>query len=396
MSDAVAKPTPLDSERPRDMRSLLEEIEVLKVKNEELRSKLMDITLENNSYLQTIQKFQEQLGHLRRPPLVIGSVMEIRDDFVLLRQHGNNQEVLTYKPDDVEVEIGSRVAVNNNLSIVKVLSKSIDPRARVMELIETPEMDYSMIGGLDEEIREVVETVEVPLKEPELFDKIGIDPPSGVLLHGPPGTGKTLIAKAVAHGTKATFLRLSGTELVQKYIGEGARLVREVFQLARDHAPCIVFIDELDAIASMRSYDGSTGSAEVNRTMVQLLAELDGFESRGNVKIMAATNRIDLLDPAILRPGRFDRVIEIPLPDEKGREEIFKIHTRRMTCEGVDFKKLAKMTEGLSGADIKVIVTESGMFALRDREIKVVMDYFEKAYKKLIESDAEEQHRMFV
>ncbi|HHI30747.1 MAG TPA: AAA family ATPase, partial [Candidatus Methanoperedenaceae archaeon] len=281
MSDAVAKPTPLDSERPKDMRSLLEEIEVLKVKNEELRSKLMDITLENNSYLQTIQKFQEQLGHLRRPPLVIGSVMEIRDDFVLLRQHGNNQEVLTYKPDDVEVEIGSRVAVNNNLSIVKVLSKSIDPRARVMELIETPEMDYSMIGGLDEEIREVVETVEVPLKEPELFDKIGIDPPSGVLLHGPPGTGKTLIAKAVAHGTKATFLRLSGTELVQKYIGEGARLVREVFQLARDHAPCIVFIDELDAIASMRSYDGSTGSAEVNRTMVQLLAELDGFESRG-------------------------------------------------------------------------------------------------------------------
>ncbi|CAD7772640.1 Proteasome-activating nucleotidase 1 [Candidatus Methanoperedenaceae archaeon GB50] len=396
MSDAVAKPTSLDSEKTVDVRSLLEEIEALKVQNEELRSKLMDVTLENNSYLQTIQKFQEQLEHLRQPPLFIASVIEVNDDFVLLRQHGNNQEVLAYKPGDVEIEAGSRVAVNSNLSIVRVLSKPVDPRARVMELIEAPDIDYDMIGGLDDQIREVVETVELPLKEPELFESIGISPPSGVLLHGPPGTGKTLIAKAVAHRTKATFLRLSGTELVQKYIGEGARLVREVFQLARDNAPCIVFIDEIDAVASMRSYDGSTGSAEVNRTMVQLLAELDGFESRGNVKIMAATNRIDLLDQAILRPGRFDRVIEIPLPDEKGREEIFKIHTRKMKLEGVNFKKLAKMTEGLSGADIKAISMEAGMFALRNRETRVTMEYFEKAYEKLIESEAEEQHRMFV
>jgi len=395
MSDAVAKPTPFDSEMPIDVCNLQEEIEVLKIQNEELRSKLMDITLKNNSYLQTIQKFQEQLEHLRRPPLFIASVMEIRDDVAVLRQHGNNQEVLTYKPDDAGVEVGSRVAVNSNLSIVKVLSKSVDPRARVMELIEAPEIDYGMIGGLNDQIREVVETVEVPLKEPELFDKIGIDPPSGVLLHGQPGTGKTLIAKAVAHRTKATFLRLSGTELVQKYIGEGARLVREVFQLARDHAPCIVFIDEIDAVASMRSYDGSTGSAEVNRTMVQLLAELDGFNNRGNVKIMAATNRIDLLDQAILRPGRFDRVIEIPLPNEKGREEIFMIHTRKMKLEGVDFKKLAKMTDGLSGADIKVITMEAGMFTIRDHKMKVTMNYFEKAYEKLIECDVEEQHRMF-
>jgi proteasome regulatory subunit len=396
MSDALAKPSSFGNEKSKDIRSLLDEIEVLKVQNEELRSKLLDVTLENNNYLQTIQKFQEQLEYLRRPPLFIASVIELTDDMVMLRQHGNNQEVLTYRPRDMEIEIGSRVAVNNNLSIIKVLSKPVDARAQVMEIIEAPEVDYDMIGGLDEQIKEVVETVELPLNEPELFEAIGIDPPNGVLLYGPPGTGKTLIAKAVAHRTNATFLRLSGTELVQKYIGEGARLVRDVFQMAKEKSPSIVFIDEIDAVASMRSYDGSTGSAEVNRTMVQLLAELDGFDARGNVKIIAATNRIDLLDQAILRPGRFDRIIEIPLPDEVGREEIFKIHTRKMKLEGVSYKKLASMTAGLSGADIKAIVTEAGMFAIRNRRDRVVMEDFQKAYEKLLVLNEDEPHRMFV
>lgn len=395
MNDALAKTSSFDNEQTRDIRSLLEEIEVLKVQNEELRSKLMDVTIENNNYLQTIQKFQEQLEYLRRPPLFIATVIEVMEDTVMLRQHGNNQEVLTYRPKELEIEIGTRVAVNNNLSIIKVLSKPVDARAQVMELIDAPDVDYDMIGGLEKQIQEVIETVELLLSEPELFKEIGIDPPNGVLLYGPPGTGKTLIAKAVAHRTRASFIRLSGTELVQKYIGEGARLVRDVFQMAKNKSPSIVFIDEIDAVASMRSYDGSTGSAEVNRTMVQLLAELDGFDQRGNVKIIAATNRMDLLDQAILRPGRFDRIIEIPLPDEKGREEIFKIHTRKMKLENPDFKKLAKMTAGLSGADIKAIVTEAGMFAIRHRRNRVRMEDFQNAYEKTIVLSEEESHKMF-
>ncbi len=185
------------------------------------------------------------------------------------------------------------------------------------------------------------------------------------MLYGPPGTGKTLLAKAVDTHPNPTFIRMSGSELVHKFIGEGAQLVRDLFQMARDKAPSIIFIDELDAVGGRRTHDGTTGSAEVNRTMMQLLSEMDGFTDRGNVRIMAATNRIDMLDPAILRPGRFDRIIEIPLPDEKGRESIFKIHTRKMTMDAdVDVPKIIKEMVDTSGADIKSIVTEAGMFAI--------------------------------
>ncbi|CAD7766907.1 MAG: Proteasome-activating nucleotidase 1 [Candidatus Argoarchaeum ethanivorans] len=395
MSEALAKPSSFETEQSRDVLSLLEEIEVLKVQNEELRSKLLDITIENGKYLQAINKFQEQVDNLRRPPLFIATVIDIVNGMAILRQHGSNQEILTYMPKDITIDIGSRVAVNNNLSTISVLSKSVDVRAQVMELVDIPEVDYDVIGGLKKQIEEVVETIELPLAQPELFKEIGIDPPNAVLLHGPPGTGKTLIAKAVAHRTHATFLCLSGTELVQKYIGEGARLVRDLFQMARDKTPSIVFIDEIDSVASMRSYDGSTGSAEVNRTMIQLLAEIDGFRSQEGVKIIAATNRIDLLDQAILRPGRFDRIIEIPLPDESAREEIFKIHTRKMKFEQIDFKKLAKTTAGLSGADIKAMVTEAGMFALRRSGKKVAMDDVRKAQKKIIELKKKDPNQMF-
>jgi proteasome regulatory subunit len=291
---------------------------------------------------------------LKKPPLFICSVVELFDDMALLRQHGSNQEIITKIPDELkpEMEAGARVAVTGNLSIVKVFSRSADVRARVMELIEAPDVDYNMIGGLQKQIEEVIETLELPLTNPELFIEVGIEPPHGILLYGPPGTGKTLIAKAVAHRAKATFIRMSGTELVQKYIGEGARLVRDVFDIAREKAPSIVFIDEIDAVGSRRTYDGTTGSSEVNRTMVQLLAELDGFDKRGDVKIVAATNRIDLLDPALLRPGRFDRIIEIPLPNGEGRLEILKIHSRNMKLENVDLNELVELTEGLSGADL--------------------------------------------
>jgi proteasome regulatory subunit len=319
---------------------------------------------------------------------------------VLLRQHGSNQEVITQIPDELigEIETGRRVAVNNGFVIISLLSKHADIRARIMELIELPKVDYNSIGGLDQQIKEVIETVELPLTDPLLFEEVGVEPPRGILLHGPPGSGKTLIAKAVASRAKATFIRMSGSELVQKFVGEGARLVRDVFQMAAEKSPSIIFIDEIDAVGGHRTHDGTTGSAEVNRTMIQLLAELDGFEERGDVKIIAATNRIDLLDPALLRPGRFDRIIEIPMPDDKGRMDIFKIYTSKMSLDkDVDFNKLVSMTDGLSGADIKAIVTETGMFVIRRRGKTIKMSDFLEAYNKIVVEDTEDApYDMFV
>lgn len=403
MEDAIAK-TPITGgtikqDNEIEIRELRETIEMLKTQIKDMHSRLLEAAVMNNKYIQAVQDYQKQMEQMKKPPLFICSVVELFDDMALLRQHGSNQEIVTKVPDEMmkEIEAGARVAVTGNLAIVRVLSKSFDVRARVMELIESPDIDYNMIGGLHKQIEEVIETLELPLTNPQLFTDVGVEPPHGILLYGPPGTGKTLIAKAVAHRAKATFIRMSGSELVQKYIGEGARLVRDVFDLAREKAPSIVFIDEIDAVGSRRTYDGTTGSSEVNRTMVQLLAELDGFDARGDVKIVAATNRIDLLDPALLRPGRFDRIIEIPMPDAEGRKEILRIHTRNMKLENVDLDEFVEMTNGLSGADLKAIVTEAGMFVIRRKGRAVAMQDFKDAYNKvLIKETKEEVAGMFV
>lgn len=381
----------------KEKQALQEEMDLLKLQYEELKSRLFESTIMNSNNLKEIQRLQQEVAHLRRTPLFIASVIEIVDGgMVLLRQHGNNQEVLTKPSDEIlgKLALGTRVAVNNSLAVVKILEKPADVRARVMEVIEAPDVSYEDIGGLEDQIREVVETVELPLTEPELFASVGIEAPRGVLLYGPPGTGKTLLAKAVAHASRSTFIRMSGSELVHKFIGEGAQLVRDLFQMARDKAPSIIFIDELDAVGGRRTHDGTTGSAEVNRTMMQLLSEMDGFGDRGNVRIMAATNRIDMLDPAILRPGRFDRIIEIPLPDEKAREAIFRIHTRKMTMDAdVVVPHILKEMSEVSGADIKSIVTEAGMFAIRRRSTSVNAEDFDKAVKKVLHKEqADELH----
>lgn len=394
MDDAIARTPSMETTvNEARIRELQDAIDTLKTQMKEMHSKLLEAAILNNKYVQTITDYQKQMEQLKKPPLFICSVVELLEDMALLRQHGSNQEIVTQIPEEMrqKTEAGSRVAVTGNLSIVKVLSKSADVRARVMELIEAPDVDYNMIGGLGKQIDEVVETLELPLTNPELFTEVGVDAPNGILLYGPPGTGKTLIAKAVAHRAKATFIRMSGTELVQKYIGEGARLVRDVFDIAREKAPSIVFIDEIDAVGSRRTYDGTSGSSEVNRTMVQLLAELDGFDKRGDVKIVAATNRIDLLDPALLRPGRFDRIIEIPLPDAEGRKEILKIHTRNMKLDKVDFEGLVKMTDGLSGADLKAVVTEAGMFVIRRKGKAVTIQDFNNAYSKMIIKETKDE-----
>lgn len=254
-----------------------------------------------------------------------------------------------------------------------------------MEVVDPQDVDYDQIGGLDEQVQEIVESVELPLTKPEAFARIGISPPKGVLLFGEPGTGKTLLAKAVANRTEATFIRVVGSELIQKYIGDGAKLVREIFAMARKKAPSIIFIDELDAIASRRLNDTNGADREVQRTLMQLLAEMDGFDNRGEVRIIAATNRLDVLDPAILRPGRFDRIVNVPMPDANAREMILRIHTRNMKiAKDIDFKKLSYLAEGVSGADLSAVAMEAGMLAVREDKEQVEMDHFLRSVKKVM------------
>jgi proteasome regulatory subunit len=284
------------------------------------------------------------------------------------------------------LKTNARVALNQrNFAIVEVLPQQKDPMVSAMEVEDRPTVSYADVGGLEEQIIELRETVELPLTKPELFEKIGITPPKGVMLYGPPGTGKTLLARAVAHETNASFIRVIGSELVQKFIGEGARLVREIFEFAEEKAPTILFIDELDAIGSRRLDIATSGDREVQRTLMQLLSNLDGFDVRGDVRVIAATNRPDILDPALLRPGRFDRVIEIGMPSSKSREAIFKIHTRRMSLgEEINIDILVSLTEGASGADIRNVCTESGMFAVRAERDHITMNDFKKAVVKVM------------
>lgn len=267
-----------------------------------------------------------------------------------------------------DVEEGMRVGCDRvKHSIQLPLPPRIDPTVSMMEVEEKPDATYADVGGCKEQIEKLREVVEIPLLKPDRFTKLGIDPPKGVLLFGPPGTGKTLAARAVANRTEATFIRVIGSELVQRYIGEGARMVREIFALAKQKKACILFFDEIDAIGGVR-FEDDTGETEVQRTMLELLNQLDGFESRGAVKVIMATNRPDILDPALMRPGRLDRKVEFGLPDLEGRTQIFRIHCRSMNCEkGIRFDLLARLCPNSTGADIRSVCTEAGMFAIRAR-----------------------------
>lgn len=262
-----------------------------------------------------------------------------------------------------------------------------------MKVEKVPDSTYDVIGGLDQQIKEIKEVIELPLKHPELFESLGIAQPKGVLLYGPPGTGKTLLARAVAHHTDCTFIRVSGGELVQKYIGEGSRMVRELFVMAREHAPSIIFMDEVDSIGSARGGGGGGGGggdSEVQRTMLELLNQLDGFEASNRIKVLMATNRIDILDAALLRPGRIDRKIEFPNPSEGSRVDILRIHSRRMNLtRGIDLRKVADRMPGASGAELKAVCTEAGMYALRERRVHVTQEDFEMAVSKVLKKGNE-------
>jgi proteasome regulatory subunit len=363
----------------------------------ELEAALLDLKVKTDELQKENGQLKRENNQLKRMPLFVAVVVDILENGeIYLRQQGNNQEYLTNAPEELRplLKPGAKVAVNNALSIVKVIGNIYDSRVRVMELEESPEISYAQIGGLSDEIKEVREAVEYPLTRPEIFRRIGVEPPKGILLYGAPGTGKTLIAKAVAHEAKATFIRMSGSELVHKFIGEGAGLVRELFQLARERAPAIVFIDEIDAVGSMRTNDGTSGSAEVQRTLMQLLAEMDGFDNRGDVRIMAATNRADMLDPALLRPGRFDRLIEIPLPDKDARLQILKIHCRKMKLGDVDMEEIAIATEKATGAELEAVCREAGMMAVRRDAEEVAMADLIAAVRK-VKNEAIADTRMY-
>ena len=354
--------------------------------NDELESQLDAAKDRRRSLTEDVDRIERENEMLKTSSLYIATAEEVTDDGVIVKQHGNNQEVLTEVSPSMRerLEAGDRVAINDSFSVKEILEGEKDARAQAMEVDGSPDVTYGDIGGLEAQVREVREAVEEPLVNAEQFREVGIEPPSGVLLHGPPGTGKTMLAKAVANETDATFIKMAGSELVRKFIGEGARLVRDLFELAADREPAVIFIDEIDAIAAKRTESKTSGDAEVQRTMMQLLSEMDGFDERGEIRLIAATNRFDMLDRAILRPGRFDRLIEVPNPDFDGRTRILEIHTEEMElADTVELSSIAGKTDGLSGAELASLATEAGMFAIRDQRTTVTEADFDDALEKI-------------
>ncbi len=337
------------------------------------------------------RKLRSELERLRVGPMIVGTIVDVLDENRVIVKSSTGPRFVVNLSQFIEEEIkpGAQVGLNQqSFAVMCVLPSPRDPAVFGMEIEEAPDVRFSQIGGLDVQISEIREIVELPLKRPDLFVAVGIEPPKGVLLHGPPGTGKTILAKAVAQSTEATFLRVVGSEFVQKYIGEGARLVRELFELAKSKSPAIIFIDELDAIGARRMDGATSGDREVQRTLMQILAEMDGFDARGEVKLIAATNRLDMLDPALLRPGRFDRVIEIPLPNKEACESILKIHTAGMSLDAdVNLKLIADLADGSSGADLKALSTEAGMYAIREERTMIYQSDFENAAAKILNKE---------
>ncbi|MCE4628346.1 MAG: proteasome-activating nucleotidase [Desulfurococcales archaeon] len=353
-----------------------------------LQNRVRQLTRAKLDLERKLEEARREVYKLMSPPAIEATVLEVIDNERVLVKSTTGPNLIVRVVQGIDVKSlrpGMSVALNNRGStIIDVLPQKVDPLVKAMEVEKKPNVTFKDIGGLSEQIRELYEVAVLPLKNPEIFQEIGIEPPKGVLLYGPPGTGKTMLAKAVARESNAVFIRIVASELVNKFIGEGARIVREVFRYARQNAPAVIFIDEIDGIGARRADLGTSGDREVQRTLLQLLAEMDGFDPLSNVKVIAATNRLDLLDPALLRPGRFDRLIEVPLPNYEARKEIFSIHLSKVKREGrIDIDRLAELTEGFSGADIKAVVTEAGFFAIRSGRRAIAMEDLLQAIEKV-------------
>ncbi|MFH1181828.1 MAG: proteasome-activating nucleotidase [Candidatus Woesearchaeota archaeon] len=346
---------------------------------------------ENALLRETIAHLKEEIDRFKLLPLMVCEIKAVFKESAIIKIPNGNQFLVGISKECKKLSPGDTVLVEQkSLTVLKKVGSPKGFNVEKFVIVERPNVQWKDVGGMEEQINEIREVVELPLKRPELFQKVGIEPPKGILLYGAPGTGKTLLAKAVATSTNATFIQVVGSELVQKFIGEGAKLVKEVFQLAREKAPSIVFIDELDALAAKRVDIGTSGEREVQRTFMQLLSELDGFHPLGNVKVIGCTNRKDILDSAVIRPGRLERMIFVPAPTKEGRKEIFAIHTRNMSLENVDVDKIVGKTEGFTGAEIKAVCTEAGYFAIRSNRTYVKTSDFLLAEEKVRQKEEQE------
>lgn len=356
---------------------------------------------EENKFLrEAVESLKHEVEAFKTPPLLVCDIKDITKDGAIVRLQNGNEFLVNVSEKCGKLCAGDSVlAEQKNLTVIKKIPVSKKFNVEKFVIIDKPNTSWADVGGLGNQEREIKEVIELPLNKPELFRKVGIQPPKGILLYGPPGTGKTLLAKAVASSTNSTFIEVVASELVQKFIGEGAKLVNEMFQLAREKAPSIIFIDEIDALAATRVDIGTSGEREVQRTFMQLLAEIDGFKSLDNVKIIGCTNREDILDPAITRPGRLDRRIFVPLPTDAARKEIFRIHTKEMRLDkGVDVDAIVKETKEFSGAEIKAVCTEAGYFAIRADRTRITPEDFRSAVRKVKEEkelEGEDYLRMF-
>lgn len=349
-----------------------------------LRQDVKDLVVDYN-------RTEDDLKAIQSVGMLIGDVLKHMDDerFIVKASSGPRYVVgCRTKLEKTKLKPGTRVALDmTTLTIMRPMPREVDPTIFNMLNDETGTIDFSEIGGLNDQVRELREVIELPLTNPELFIRVGIKAPKGVLLYGPPGTGKTLLARALASNINGTFLKVVASAIVDKYIGESARIIREMFGYAKDHQPCVIFMDEIDAIGGSRFSEGTSADREIQRTLMELLAQLDGFESLGAVKIVMATNRPDILDPALLRPGRLDRKIEIPLPNEASRLEILKIHAGSITKRGdIDYESVVKLADGFNGADLRNICTEAGLFAIREGRDYVLEEDFMKAARKIAET----------
>merc|ERR1712127_1164205 len=370
-------------------------IEELQLVVAEKAQNLRRLQAQRNELNAKVRMLREELQLLQEQGSYVGEVVKAMDKKkVLVKVHPEGKFVVDIdKNIDInDIKPNCRVALrNDSYTLHKILPSKVDPLVSLMMVEKVPDSTYEMVGGLDKQIKEIKEVIELPVKHPELFEALGIAQPKGVLLYGPPGTGKTLLTRAVAHHTDCTFIRVSGAELVQKYIGEGSRMVRELFVMAREAAPSIIFMDEIDSIGQSRGGGGSGGGdSEVQRTMLELLNQLDGFEPAQNIKVIMATNRIDILDSALLRPGRIDRKIEFPNPNLENRVSIMQIHSRKMNLlRNIDLTAIGEKMPNASGAECKAVCTEAGMFALRERRVHVTQEDFEMSVSKVMKKDTD-------